>query len=187
MRSKVRVGDIYIRRLNGNSHFTAFVDVLHDIVSAPRHRCEQRRHEFHRVMRFQICGVISEQGVCRRMRFVKSVPGKLRHKIENLFDLLGRVAILHGAGHKAFALSGHLFGDFLAHRASQQIGFTERISSKAISDLHDLFLIDDYAQSLLQDFLQFRKLIFNSLASVLAIDEVINHAALNRPRPVERI
>ena len=121
------------------------------------------------------------------MRFVESVPCKLRHEIENLFDLLWRVAILHGAGHKAFALSGHLFGDFLAHRASQQIGFTERISSKAISDLHDLFLIDDYAQRLLQDFLQFRKLIFNSLASVLAIDEVINHASLNRPRPVERI
>src|SRR5438309_47288 len=139
MRSEVRVGDIDVRRLNRNSHFTAFVDVFHDIVSAPRHRREQRRHEFHRVMRFQICGVVSEQGVCGGMRFIEAVPGELRHEIENLFDLLWRVAVLHGAGHKAFALSGHLFGDLLAHRAAQQVGFTERISSKAISDLHDLF------------------------------------------------
>src|SRR5207249_11296250 len=118
----------------------------------------------------EIVMVMSEQGVCRGMRFVRSVPGKVRHEIEDLLDLLWGVAILHGAGHKALPLCGHLFGDLLAHRASQQIGFTERISSKAISDLHDLFLIDDYAQRLLQDFLQFRKLIFNSLASVLAID-----------------
>src|SRR5437667_9811761 len=138
-------------------------------------------------MRFQICSVISEQVVCRRMRFVKSVPCKLRHEIENLLDLLWGVAILHGAGHKALPLCGHLFGDLLAHRAAKQVGLTQGISSQTISDLHDLFLIDDYAQSLLQDLLQCRKLIFDSLTTVLAIDEVINHAALNRSRPVERI
>src|SRR5207245_8976996 len=129
----------------------------------------------------------SEQGVCGGMRFIEAVPGELRHEIENLFDLLWRVAVLHGAGHKAFALSGHLFGDLLAHRAAQQVGFTERISSKAISDLHDLFLIDDYAKRLLQSFLHFRKLISNSLRSLFAFNKATNHASLIRPGPVERI
>jgi len=79
------------------------------------------------------------------MRLVEAVPGKLRHKIENLFDLLWRIAILHGTGHEAFTLRSHLFGNLFAHCPSQQVGFTERISSKAISNLHDLLLIDDDA------------------------------------------
>ena len=32
MRSEIRIADINIRRLNGDAHFTAFIDVLDDII-----------------------------------------------------------------------------------------------------------------------------------------------------------
>ena len=65
-----------------------------------------------RMMRLQIRGVISQQRVRRRVRLVESVSGKLRHQIENLFDLLRRKAALRRPLHKALALRRHFLGFF---------------------------------------------------------------------------
>ena len=49
------------------------------------------------------------------MRLVETVSGKLRHEVENLFDLLRRITALGGAADKALALRRHFFGNLLAH------------------------------------------------------------------------
>ena len=98
-----------------------------------------------------------------------------------------RILSLRGAFDKALALLRHFLGFLLAHGAAQQIGFTQGVAGQAVGDLHHLFLIHDHAQRLLQDFLQLRQFVFDFLAAVLAVDEVVDHAALNRAGPVERV
>ena len=138
-------------------------------------------------MRLQIRGVIGEQRIGRRVRLVEAVPGKLRHQIEDLLDLLRRISVLHRALHKALALRRHFLGFLLAHGAPQQIGVAQRIAGEAVGDLHHLFLIDDHAQRLLKNLFQFRQFVFDFSAPVFALDEVVDHAALNRPGPIERV
>ena len=88
--------------------------------------------------------------------------------------------------HETLALLRHLLGVLLAHGAAQQVGFTERVSREPVGDLHHLFLVHDHAQRLRQDFFQFRQFVFDLPAPVLALDEVIDHAALDRSGTVEK-
>ena len=79
------------------------------------------------------------------MGFVEAVTGKLLHEIEDFFDLLLWQSLGLGALDEALALRGHLLGLLLSHRASQNIGFAQRIAGQAIGNLHHLFLIHDDA------------------------------------------
>ena len=148
----------------------------------PGDRRQQRSHELDRIVRLQIRRVIGQQRIGGRVRFVESVSGELRHQVENLFNLLWRITPLHRALDEAFALLRHFFGLLLAHGAPQQIGLAQGVARQAVRDLHHLFLVDDHAPGFFQDFLQFRQFVFDLLASVFAIDEVIDHAALDRSR-----
>ena len=138
-------------------------------------------------MRFQVRGVIGEQRVGGGVRFVEAVAGKLCHEIENLFDLLRREFALRRAFDKALALLRHFFGFLFAHGAAQKVGFAERVACQAVRDLHHLFLIDDHAQRFLQNFFELRQFVLDFLAAVLAVDKVVDHAALNRAGAVKRI
>ena len=109
----------------------------------------------------------------------------MRSKIFSIF--FGGILSLRGAFHKALALLRHLLGFLLAHGAAQQIGFAQRVAGEPVGDLHHLFLIHDHAQRLLQNLLQFRQFVFDFLAAVLAVDEVVDHAALDRAGAVERV
>ena len=109
----------------------------------------------------------------------------MRSKIFSIF--LGGIFALRGAFDKALALLRHFLGLLLAHGAAEQIGFTQGVSGEAVGDLHHLFLIHDHAQRLLQNLLQFRQFVFDFLAAVLAVDEIVDHAALNRAGTVERV
>ena len=121
------------------------------------------------------------------MRLVEAVSGKLLHQVEDLLDLLGLEAALGGAAHEALALLGHGLGIFLAHGAAQQVGFTQRVAGQAVGDLHHLLLVDDDAQRLLQHRLQLRQFVLDLLAAPLALDEVFDHAALDRAGTIERV
>ncbi len=63
MRREERVTYVHVRRLNGNTHFAAFIDVLHHVVRVACLRREQRRHELNRIMRLEISRVIRQQCV----------------------------------------------------------------------------------------------------------------------------
>jgi len=185
--SEVGVADVDVGGLDGDAHFAALVDVLHYAVGVSGDGGEQGGHEFDGMMRLEISGVISEQRVGRGVRLVEAVSGELGHKIEDPLDFFGREAALGRALHEALALLGHFFGILLAHRTAEEVGFTERVSGEAVGYLHDLFLIDDYAQRFLENFFEFGEFVFDLAASVLALDEVIDHAALDRAGTVQGV
>ena len=121
------------------------------------------------------------------MGFVEAVSSELGHEIKNLFDLLRRKLALRGAFDETLALLRHLLGFFLAHGAPQQVGFAEGVAGKTVGNLHHLFLIHDHAQGLLKNLFQFRQFVFDFLATVFAIDEIIDHSALDGTGTIERI
>ena len=63
VRSKVRIRHVDIRRIHGDAHLAAFVDVLHHVVRTAGNRRKQRSHELHRIVRLEIGRVISQQRV----------------------------------------------------------------------------------------------------------------------------
>ena len=63
----------------------------------------------------------------------------------------------------------HFLRLLLAHGAAEKISIAERIACQAIGNLHHLFLIDDHAESFRENLFQFRKLVFNFSAAVLAL------------------
>src|ERR1035437_3049986 len=56
-----------------------------------------------------------------------------------------------------------------------------------VGDLHHLFLVDDHAVSLFEQRLQLGQVVGDSLAAMLAIDEVVYHAALKGAGAIERV
>ncbi len=82
----------------------------------------------------------------------------------------------------------HLLGLLLAHRAAQQVGAAERVAREHLRDLHDLLLVQDHAVGREQDGLQIRVQVVDAAANaaVLAVDEVVDHARLQRTRPEQR-
>ena len=91
---------------------------------------------------------------------------------------------LDASGHEAAALLLHLAADFLAHRATQQVGFAERIAGENLRRLHHLFLIDDHAEGLAQDRLQLGMDVVGLLHAMLA--RAVGRDVGHRPRPIER-
>ena len=111
----------------------------------------------------------------------EAVARELLHQVEDANDLLLRVAALDGPLDEAVAQSGHLLVLFLAHGAAQQIGLPEAEPGEAVGDLHDLLLIDDDPAGLGEDFFELGQVIGDRLLALLAGNEVVNHAALDRP------
>ena len=118
------------------------------------------------------------------MALVESVIGEFRQQIENLVGLRLGQAVVDRALHEATALRVHLRLDLLAHGAAEHVGFAERIAGQDLRDLHHLFLIDDDAEGLFEDLLQFRVDVVRLLLPGLhrAIARNIGHGT----RPVER-
>ena len=119
VRSEIGIADVDVRRLDGNAHLAAFINVLDHVIGVAGHGGEQRGHELDGVMRLEISGLIGEHRVRGGVRFVESIAGELRHQIKNLFNLLCRIVALDGAIHKTFTLLRHLLSLLFAHGAPQ--------------------------------------------------------------------
>ena len=65
--------------------------------------------------------------------------------------------------------------------------FRSRVSRETIGDLHHLFLVDDHAERLFQNLFQFGKFILNFAPAMFALDEVVDHAALDRSGTIKRV
>ena len=89
----------------------------------------------------QPSGLVGEQGVGGRVRFVEAVARELLHQVEDMRRLRLGHATVFGTIDEHAALLGHLLGLLLAHGAAQQVGSAERIAGEHLCDLHDLFLI----------------------------------------------
>ena len=148
---------------------------------------QQRGHELDRIVRLEIGRVIREQRVGGGVRLVEAVAGELLHQVEDACRLVLGMLVLRRALHEAVALLRHLVRVLLAHGAAQQVGLAERVAGEHVGDLHDLLLIDDDAERLVQDLFELRQLVLDLAAAPLALDEVVDHAALDRPGPIERV
>ncbi len=136
-------------------------------------------------MRLEPRSVICQQSVSCRVRLIEAVACELLHQVEELASFVLIELQLGRASHERDALLGHLLGDLLSHRASQQVGAAERVAADRGADLHDLLLIDDDAERFSQDGLKLREHVLDRTATPLALDEVIDHTALDWPRTIE--
>src|SRR5205085_10601182 len=102
------------------------------------------------------------------MTLVEAVVGELCEQFKDGFRLPFGHTILDRPRDEAGTLLLHLGADFLAHCPAQKISFAERIAGHYLCDLHHLFLIDDDAESLLQDRLEHGMEIFRLLVTMLA-------------------
>ena len=138
------------------------------------------------MMGFEIGGLIGDQRVSRRVRFIETVAGELFHQVEQLRGQPFFDVARHCAVDENVALLGHLFGIFLAHRAAQHIRAAQRVAADDLRDLHHLLLIHDHTVSRLERDFQFGMKINRRRFSVLAVDEVFHHARFQRAGTIQR-
>ena len=150
-------------------------------------RSQQGRHELDRVVRLEERGDVCEKAVGGRMRLVEAIAGELLHEVEELRGGRFGKAALASTAEELGAMLGHLPRLLLAHCATQQVRFSERVARHEVGNLHDLLLVYDDPVGLLEQGLDLRQQVPDRLATVLAVDEVGNHAALDRPRPIQRV
>ena len=186
-RRKIRRRNLHIRRHHRNLHLPALADILHHVLRLRRLRSQQSRHKLHRIMRLQPRRVIRQQRIRRRVRLIKPIPRKLLHQIKQLPRRIFRMFPLQSPGHKNIPLLRHLRRILLPHSPPQKIRTPQRIPRDRRRNLHHLLLVHNHAQRLLKNHLQLRKHILHRPPPPLALDEVINHPTLNRPRPIKRI
>ena len=121
------------------------------------------------------------------MRLVEAVAGELVDQVEDLVALLlGDVVDLLAAVDEQLALVLHLLGLLLAHRPAHEVGAAEREAGQLLRGHHDLLLVDEHAVGLAEDVLEQRVRVLDLAPAVLALDELVDHAALERARAVQR-
>ena len=133
-------------------------------------------------MRAQIRGAIRRERVGRAVRARKSVRRESFDLGKNRRREILREPVLHRALDEALALLLHRGFVLLAHRGAQNIRLLERVSGDRLRRAHHVLLVHDDAVGVLQHRLQERMIVFDLLAAVLAIDEMLHHrlAVLDR-------
>ena len=128
-------------------------------------------------------GLVRHQCVGGGVGLVEAIASELLDQIEYFDCQRGINPLCRCTLFEDASLLRHFFGLFLAHRAAQKIRATQRVTCQHLRDLHYLLLIQNNAVRRLEDRLQPLMLILGvgicqRLPSVLAIDEIFNHARL---------
>ena len=138
-------------------------------------------------MCFEVGRTESDERVSGRVRLWEAIARELLDQREEPFRFARRDAALARSRQELLPHGDHFFGFLLAHGAAQHVGFSERKPRGTRGNLHHVFLIDNHAVGFFEDFFQFGQVVFDAFASELASDEIVDHAALNGPGPVERV
>ncbi len=120
------------------------------------------------------------------MRLVEAVLGELLHQVKKLGGQVRVMSLVPGTVGEDGPLLRHFLSLFLAHGTTQQVGTTQRVAGDDLRNLHHLLLIHDHAIGGLQAITQVRMEVVDLLLTLLAQDEVIDHARAQRPGTVER-
>jgi len=102
---------------------------------------------------FQICRLVGDNRIRRRVRLVEGVFRKIDHLIVNMVRRLlvdpirntALYALLCIAVDEILAFFLHDCRFFLCHRTAHQVASSPGIASQIAHDLHNLLLIDDTA------------------------------------------
>ena len=130
--------DLDAEPLRLGAEFGELVGVAH----VERHR---RGEKLDRIVRLHVGGLIGQQRIRRRVRFVEAVFGEFGAGIEDHFGVGAPDAAFDRSGDEAAALRRHLLPVLLAHRAAQDVGLAETVAGEIARDLLDLLLIGDDA------------------------------------------
>ena len=141
-------------------------------------------HKLDSVVRLQPSGLVADHSIGRRMRFVKSVVGKFFEQVKNLGGLLLVDTILHRPLFKLGAFFGHFFSDLFTHRTAQQIRAAEAIPRHNLSNLHNLFLVNNNPLRLFKNMVNRRMYRLPLFQPVLHL--AVSRDVLHRARAVER-
>src|ERR1043165_6737856 len=140
-----------------------------------------------RVMGLEISGLKREIRIRHAVAAIETVVGKLRHQREDLFGLLLLDAALDRAVDELLFMDWHLLALLLAQSETHQDSFAKCITRKLLRELHDLLLIDDDAVGVAENVLHLGHEIPHSLLAVMPQNKLVDHAAVEWSRPVERI
>ena len=176
---------VHVRRQNFDTMAAAFDHVLDDPVGGMHFARQQGRQEFHRVVRFEIGGLIGNQSIGGAVGLVEPVAPEFFHEVENRFGFIFGNLVFQRPGHERIPMLGHFLGDFLAHGLAQVVRFGHGIIGQFGGNFHDLLLVEDNAVGLLENRLEFRHKIDHGLAAVFALNKIIHHAAVQGAGAIE--
>ena len=120
---------VHIRRQHFNLHVPALVDEELNFIGVRQFVRQQCGHELDLEVRLQISRLVGDDSVGGAVGFVKTIAGKLRQRVKNLFGFCLRNFVrVRATFDKGDALFFHFFRLFLTHRPAQQIGTTKCIT-----------------------------------------------------------
>ena len=133
---------VNVGRKNANTARVALADIFGNLGLTTQHACEQCRHILLRIVAFEICCAIRNEGICRGVRFVKRIVCKAFHIRE---QLLGNGYIhspLTRTCNEAFALGKQHIRFLFRHCTAHNICVTKGIAANFAEDAHNLLLVN---------------------------------------------
>ena len=137
-------------------------------------------------MGLEVGGLVGDERVGGRVRLVEAVAGELGHQVEDVLGLVLGDVVRPGPGHELAALLFHYLRDLLAHGPAQDVRVAQAVTGQDVGDLHHLFLVDDHPVGFLEHLPDLRQRVVGLAMAVLGVDKGVDHARVQRARPVER-
>jgi hypothetical protein len=174
-------------RLDGDAVPPRVVDQHFRRVETHRLHVEDRGAEHRRLVTFDVCRRVGEQGERRRVRLGEAVVGEAFEHMEEAVGVLARDAVMHHSIHKPWIKFGHpLARALVTHRAPQAIGLAGAEPRRFHRHAHPLLLKERDAQRAFQDRLKLFMRIGDLFETVAAPQERMDHIALDRAGPNDR-
>ena len=97
-------------------------------------------------MGFEICCLIYDERICRTVRLIEAVIGKMCHQVKYLIGQFRIETALSRPFQKVPFLRFQDSVFLFPHRTTQKVCLSKRKTAHRGSDLHDLLLIKDNAE-----------------------------------------
>ena len=121
------------------------------------------------------------------MRLVEAVAAEVFDQVEDLQRLLSIQPALDGPLDELAAALGDDVGLLLGDRLDRGVGLGQLDATQPVEDPHHLFLVDHHPVGLLEHLLEHGVNVGRLLPAVLDVDVLVDHAAVERARPVKGV
>ncbi len=140
-----------------------------------------------RVVALEPGGVVADLGEGCGMGAGEAELGEGGALLEQLLRVVPCQAGAHGAAHEPPPLGLHLgMAAVRAHRLAEDVGLDRGVAAHVDGDLHDLLLVQDHAQGVLQDRLQGGMRVGDLLLAGAPAQVRVDRVALHRTGPNDR-
>ena len=137
-------------------------------------------------MSLQISSLVRNKSIRYGVRFIETIACKVLQEGENLITKRFRNIVKFFRTTNEILTHGvQLFSFLLTHCTTQNICLTKTKTCKSRSNLHYLFLVQDYAISIFENRFHQRMENFRSTMSVTTCDKVFRHTSSQRSGTVE--